>query len=211
MDTGPSRTERRKARTTAAILDAAEQAFRDRGYEATAVEGISEAADVGIGTIYRHFGSKGGLYLAVVERALDADEEFVARAYAEPGSPLERVRAAGDAYVRFYLERPELFRMLAFPAPLPDEAVAARRAERIAERVARMNGRLAELIGEAVAAGELRPIDPGRTATVLWASWNGIISLAWRGDALAIDRDELLALLEVATDLLTAGALPASR
>jgi hypothetical protein len=39
------------------------------------------------------------------------------------------------------------------------------------------------------------------TAAILWASWNGIISLAWRPDALRRDAEELERLLELAADL----------
>ena len=47
-----SRTERRKARTAGAILEAAERLFLGRGYNATTMEDLSEAADVAVGSIY---------------------------------------------------------------------------------------------------------------------------------------------------------------
>ena len=45
------------------------------------------------------------------------------------------------------------------------------------------------------------------TATILWASWNGIISLAWRHDDLRLDAQQLAELLSRATDLVSYGLL----
>ena len=66
-----SRLERRKARTVAAILDAAERHFLERGYESAKVDEIAADADVAVGSIYNHFGNKDGLYGALVHRALE--------------------------------------------------------------------------------------------------------------------------------------------
>jgi TetR/AcrR family transcriptional regulator len=48
---GTSRNDRRKARTQAAILEAAERVIREQGFERALIEDIAESADVGIGSI----------------------------------------------------------------------------------------------------------------------------------------------------------------
>src|SRR5881227_1322395 len=63
-----SRSERRKARTTTAIMDAAERHFLERGFQNAKVDEIAEEADVAVGSVYNHFGSKEGLYRAALER-----------------------------------------------------------------------------------------------------------------------------------------------
>jgi regulator of nucleoside diphosphate kinase len=55
----------------AGVLDAAEQTFRTRGYPATKIDDIAESAGISIGTVYNFFGSKEGLYGAVIERIAD--------------------------------------------------------------------------------------------------------------------------------------------
>ena len=50
--------ERKKARTRAAIRQHALRLFRDKGYQATTVEQIAEAADVSPATFYRYFPTK---------------------------------------------------------------------------------------------------------------------------------------------------------
>ena len=65
-------------------------------------------------SIYGHFGSKDGLYLALAERASEQFAEYVNHAFQPEYSPLEQVLAAGDVYLRFHLEHPGSFRFLAF-------------------------------------------------------------------------------------------------
>ena len=44
--------------------------FRERGYTGASMPALAEAADVAIETLYRAFGSKAGLFRAVIEAAL---------------------------------------------------------------------------------------------------------------------------------------------
>src|SRR5215472_11043284 len=67
----PSRLERRKARTRAALVSAA-QSFLAAGKENVPILEITQAADVGTGSLYNHFDSKEELFQAAVEDALDA-------------------------------------------------------------------------------------------------------------------------------------------
>ncbi|MFI9848411.1 TetR/AcrR family transcriptional regulator [Nonomuraea sp. NPDC051941] len=69
-DAAPSRLERRKARTRAALIHAA-QAFIADGKTNVAVLELTRAADVGMGSFYNHFSSKEELFQAAVEDALD--------------------------------------------------------------------------------------------------------------------------------------------
>lgn len=64
------RRQAQAQRTRAAILEAAEQLFFRRGYAATTVAAIAEAADVSVETIYKGFGGKAGLVRALYERGL---------------------------------------------------------------------------------------------------------------------------------------------
>lgn len=59
--------------------------------------------------------------------------------------------------------------------------------------------------GEWPRAGSIRPLDARKTATILWASWNGIISLAWRHDDLRQDPAALQELIAGAADLVSYG------
>jgi AcrR family transcriptional regulator len=56
-----------KERTRQRLLAEAQRLFRERGYAATSLEQIAEAADVTKGAIYGHFASKEDLMLTAIE------------------------------------------------------------------------------------------------------------------------------------------------
>ena len=58
-----------KERTRERLLAEAQRLFRERGYAATSLEQIAEAADVTKGAIYGHFSSKEDLLLSALEAA----------------------------------------------------------------------------------------------------------------------------------------------
>jgi hypothetical protein len=64
---------------------------------------------------------------------------------------------------------------------------------------------MVDAIERGIAEGVVRQIDPQKTATILWASWNGIISLAWRHDDLRQNPQALAELIEKAADLVSYG------
>lgn len=66
----PSRLERRKARTRAALIKAA-QSFIAAGRLNVPVLEITQAADVGMGSFYNHFETKEELFATAVEDVLD--------------------------------------------------------------------------------------------------------------------------------------------
>ena len=69
-DVVPNRWERRKARTRAALVRAA-QSFIAAGKVNVPILELTQAADVGMGSFYNHFESKEDLFQAAVADALD--------------------------------------------------------------------------------------------------------------------------------------------
>jgi AcrR family transcriptional regulator len=60
--------QKKRARTEAAILRAAESLITRKGFEHTSIEEIAGRAEVGVGTVYNYFGSKNALLLALMQR-----------------------------------------------------------------------------------------------------------------------------------------------
>jgi AcrR family transcriptional regulator len=197
----------RRQRTVEALLAAAQELFAARPVDEVTVEEIAEEAGVAVGSIYNHFGSKSGLHAAVVEQATAVDRQFMDLAYTADRSPVEQLYAAAEEYLRFYLEAPEYFRMLAFPTGPGRYAAGRELSERLARSVDEQNARMVSALRSGIEDGVVRDLDPAAVATALWASWNGIISLAWRPDALHKTEDELRGLLRVATDTIAHGLL----
>ena len=67
--------ERRKRRTAAAIVEAADGLFAERGFEGTTVEQIAAAADISRRTFFRYFADKEELFFAEDERLLAVIDE----------------------------------------------------------------------------------------------------------------------------------------
>jgi len=85
------------------LLDTAAQLFSQRGFKNVTVRDLCDEANANVAAVNYHFGSKDGLYLAVVELAVDAMRALDREArQAGDGLPLdERLRA----YVRVFLQR----------------------------------------------------------------------------------------------------------
>lgn len=172
-----SRQERRKARTAAAILDAAEQLFLTGGYQATTVEQLAEYADVAVGSLYIHFGGKEGVYAALIDRALALDKHYCDDGWASGEDPVGRVVGLSEGYLRFAREHPGYFRIFRFPPPdAPADGQVAAASERVAARVRSEVDRISAAIDEASRAGVVRPVEPRRAAVFLWTAWDGMIA-----------------------------------
>jgi AcrR family transcriptional regulator len=197
-----TRTTRRAAATRAAVVDAAEELLAAGGPEAVTLEGIAERADVAVQTVYNRVGGRAAVLIAVAERALEDNRTYMDDAYAAPGTPVERIRAASTAYVRFAAERPHQFRLLAEP---PEEPAAL---ERVAALVDEQNAKLAAALADGVADGSLAAdLDPVTTATALWAAMNGVLGLSWRADRLRADASHLAELVAAVERVVFCGLL----
>jgi AcrR family transcriptional regulator len=195
----------RRARTSRAILDAAARLFFERGLQRTTIDEIAEAASVSVGSVYVHFGSKEGLYLALVEHAVELSEHYTERAADDP-SPLRRVLNLGDAYVDFALAEPVAFRIASMqmfdPSVSEDLGPIA---DRIAERISATIMRLRNDLQEAVEIGEIIPIDPDRAMTFVWGAWSGVLALGLRDAPLTVPADYIRQTLRAAALVLERG------
>lgn len=120
MATAPTDRRRDATRSREAILDAAEQLFAARGYEATSLQEVGAAAGVSRGTPSYFFRSKAELYRAVLERTFGQVRNAVKsgreRAL-KSGEPPEVVLAgAVGEYFDFISGHPHFVRLLEWEA-----------------------------------------------------------------------------------------------
>lgn len=88
------RHARRRERTRAILIVAARTVFARKGIENTAINEITDEADVGFGTFYNHFESKEAIVEAVVAEALVSQRDALASVTETLEDPAEVVSVA---------------------------------------------------------------------------------------------------------------------
>jgi len=120
---GRSRIKERAdaARNRAAVLDAAARLFREHGVEGVSMDAIAAAAGVGKGTLFRRFGDKAGLAVALLDDRERALQEAILSGPPplgpDEGDPGARLAAFVDAYLDYVLEHLDLARVSETGAP----------------------------------------------------------------------------------------------
>jgi AcrR family transcriptional regulator len=108
---GPRAERADAARNRARILDAARSLFAERGVDEVTLEEVARAAGVGKATLFRRFGDRGALFLALLDEHERELQDAILRGAPPlgPGAPArERLLAFLDALLRLSLEHREL-------------------------------------------------------------------------------------------------------
>jgi TetR/AcrR family transcriptional regulator len=139
------------------ILREALDLFASKGYDATSVREICAAAGLTKPTLYHFFGSKEGLYRALVDASLDQFRADLAQVLGRPGTTEERLRRLARGYLETARREAQLMRLIfallhARPSAAPPTDFARFSAD--------VSAAVARVIDEGVAHGELAP---GRT------------------------------------------------
>jgi AcrR family transcriptional regulator len=82
------------------LLEAAGQLFRIKGFAATTVREIAEAAGVWPGTLHYYFPTKESILLALMEEGIGSAEAGFRAALEESEDPVERIRLAIRNHIR---------------------------------------------------------------------------------------------------------------
>jgi len=166
-----------RATTRGRVLKAAREIFFRDGFAVTNLDEVAARAEVGKGTLYRHFGSKAELFVAVLSVGGAIFDEAMEAAIEEGSSALERLRAIGRFYRRYWVEHPDyviIFSAVenqAFIGKLPPALLAEVR--HIWEQPLR---RLERVIADGVRCGDIRPCDPWVMANVIWRAGTSAVS-----------------------------------
>lgn len=99
------RSQAESSRTRRRILDRAEKLFARRGYRGVSLREIAEASEVRPFTIQHHFGSKAGLYRAVLTRWDEEVRARVSEAVEGRGEVGDAVEAVVDTLFDLFLAK----------------------------------------------------------------------------------------------------------
>jgi len=108
------------ARNRRRVLDAAKQLFDERGIAAVTLDDVVAAAGVGKGTLFRRFGDKAGLAVALLDEQERALQERIVSGPPTlgPGAePVERLTAFVRTYVGYVARNTELVAMSQTSSP----------------------------------------------------------------------------------------------
>jgi AcrR family transcriptional regulator len=103
---GVNRLQRRKERTRAALVRAAQRLIAEGRVNVPVLE-ITQAADVGMGSFYNHFESKEQLFQAAVADVLDAHGALLDRLTASIEDPAETFATSFRLTGRLFRQRPQ--------------------------------------------------------------------------------------------------------
>jgi TetR/AcrR family transcriptional regulator len=143
-----------ETRSNDRILLKALELFSEKGYDATSVREICEAAGVTKPTLYHFYGSKEGVYRAIVEGALGRFRDALTDTIREPGPLRDRLLAVARAWLDSTLREPDLARFLMALIHNPPQSAPA------TDFAGFYRGILVELaqrLESAAAAGEIAP------------------------------------------------------
>lgn len=151
----------------AAVLDAAEEEFAQRGFEAARMQDVAKRARVAVGTVYNHFANKEDLLAELLR--VRGDDMFAAFA-AQPGDPTS---FEGRFLTRFGRMQTHLAKHRAFFAVMMRSGMSghdhhdkATRPESIAMEK-RMSEEVQDLLVQGIAEGVLAPDDTVRLGRYL--------------------------------------------
>jgi AcrR family transcriptional regulator len=149
-----SRRERRKQITRSELIWAGRKLFSARGLYEVRIEDLATEAGIAKGTVYLYFRGKVGLIQAVVAEGLAGLADRVRSRTAHAATLAEYVERAAEAHFEFFLEHPDLMRilhqgrgMLTFrhPQSRPLRAPLRRHINFLSTELARVRGRGARI------------------------------------------------------------------
>jgi AcrR family transcriptional regulator len=168
----------------ALILAAAGRLFGDRGYDGVSLDQLAAAAGVTKPVLYRHFDSKKGIYMALLERHRRDLPTFIERVPAGL-PPHERIEAILDAWFAYVQEHGYAWRML-FRDSGGDQELRAFRAH--------MYGRAREVMATFVRSQPGLSIPPRQVAPLAELLRSALSGLAlWWLDHPDVRRSDLVA------------------
>ena len=112
MEKNLSKREQNKALKKELFIDAAKKLFIQKGFESTSIDEVAQTAGLTKRTLYQYFSSKEDLFYAIVmiegQKLLKAYLE----AFGKGETALDKIHLGNQAHLRFYLEHPDMFRLL---------------------------------------------------------------------------------------------------
>lgn len=185
------------------LMTAAIALFARKGYSATTVREIVAAAAVTKPVLYYHFGSKEGIFLAMMREAVAEFEATATAVVGEPGTSRARITRFLDRMFELVLQHLDVMRVVDAIYYGPPQGAPFFDFETIHQRFIET---LAGLVREGMAAGELRPGDPEDVAWALVGPFEVARGMSLCHPEMEFGRARLARLIQVVFDGVVSGS-----
>ncbi len=175
-----SRRERERAQRRDDILRAAREVFFQRGFHTVTVDDIAVAAEVGKGTVYLYFDTKETILAHLLLEGLDMLVADLEAAYAVDRrfGAKTRLRRMADAYLHFFQQNPEYYRILmAFDRGQFQASIDPAVFQEVHARSLHGIEWLERAVKQAQEECIITVPNTREAASVLWAGLNGVLVL----------------------------------
>ena len=163
------------------IVRTAERLFAQRGFASTGMRAIAKAAQVSIGAIYHHFKSKEDILERIIRDELDRRRQALAE-LKRAGLPLkDQIQKIVEMHFALLKDKRNSARLFFRERFDPSPSLRAR-IQDLYDEVANF---IADVIGEGIAAGEIRPCQPLVTAYAILGMMEAISLRAFGTDEVA--------------------------
>ncbi|HEA51479.1 hypothetical protein LCGC14_1485200 [marine sediment metagenome] len=174
-----TRREQEKQARYDAILNAAERAFSQKGYERTSMDDIARTASLSRALLYVYFTDKAAIQRGIMLRAGHSLSERFRQARQTANTGLAQIRAMGESYYRFYLDEPDYFSALTKASTAMADADETQAREMLCSK-----SELMSFMTEAIELGledgtmsRQRILNPEQTALYLRGALHGAVLL----------------------------------
>ncbi len=153
------------------ILDVAARVFSKKGFARTQVDEIANLAGLGKGTVYRYFKDKKSLFLSVADKGIENLKDLVLEAMVKEKEPLDRIKKAIEAYLKFFEDNSNLIRILIHEQSEFQKRIQKRYFDHYYEHINKME----EVFRQGIAKGQIKKIDVKGAIGILTNMLNGLV------------------------------------
>ena len=168
------RREREKEARKQQILAAARTLLFKKGIQSTSINQIARTAELGVGTIYFYYQSKEEIFYSLQEEGLDILFSQIDAIGQTDTSPDEKLRATGEAYLRFSSDHKNYFDIINYFLATPSVILGTELKQRIDRKGSRILKLIDRFIHEGIADGTFRSVDSKKTAVMFWGALHGL-------------------------------------
>jgi AcrR family transcriptional regulator len=181
-----ARQERSRDATRSEIASAALQLFLDEGFERVSMRRIAEAVGYTPGALYAYFRDKDEILYALHVEGFARLREALEVAERADRTAGERLYRAGERYLRFAFENPQLYQLMFITSRVGQRIREDEKWEVGLDNYARLRG----LVADCMAAGVMPRGDLDAATFAIWTQVHGIASAVIRGRCAGIIADE---------------------